>query len=87
MDNASSDGTIPFLRTLAHQHAHVRVLFNAANRGFAAANNQAMATATGDVFVLLNNDTMVPPGWLTRLVQYLKDPAIGAIGPVSYNFV
>jgi hypothetical protein len=39
--------------------------------------------ATGDVLVLLNNDTLVPRGWLTRLVRHLNDPDIGLVGPVT----
>jgi hypothetical protein len=56
---------------------------NAANRGFAPANNQGLAQADGEVLVLLNNDTLVPRGWLTRLASLLQDSAIGLIGPVT----
>lgn len=83
VDNASHDGTVPFLRRLARRQSHVQVIFNTTNRGFAAANNQGAAAATGDNLVLLNNDTMVPPGWLMRLDSYLEDPSIGAVGPVT----
>jgi len=83
VDNASIDGTAPYLRQLAQQNAHVRVRFNTTNRGFAAANNQGIASATGDVLVLLNNDTIVTPGWLMRLTSHLKNPATGAVGPVT----
>jgi hypothetical protein len=33
--------------------------------------------------VLLNNDTIVPRGWLTSLVNHLEDQAIGLLGPVT----
>jgi len=83
VDNASGDRTVGFLRELARQQPHVRVIVNASNRGFAAAINQGVRAATGEVLVLLNNDTIVSPGWLTRLVRYLDDPSIGAVGPVT----
>ena len=54
-----------------------------ANRGFAPANNQALAAARGDVLVLLNNDTVVPRGWLAGLMRHLEDPTAGAVGPVT----
>ena len=81
VDNASTDGTPEYLAALARRFSHVRVLANAENLGFAAANNQALASATGDVLILLNNDTIVPPGWMTRLVRHLDDPTIGLLGP------
>lgn len=81
VDNASTDGTPRYLEALARRFAHVRVLRNAHNLGFAAANNQGLAMATGAVLILLNNDTIVPPGWMTRLVRHLDDPAIGLLGP------
>ena len=85
VDNASTDGTPAYLRTLAARHAHVSCLLNAENLGFARANNQGLARATGASLVLLNNDTVVPPGWLSRLLRHLADPAVGLVGPVT-NF-
>ena len=76
VDNASTDGTgrFPWPKP-------VQVITNETNRGFAAACNQGMRVALGDVFVLLNNDTMVPPGWLRMLLGHLEDPAVGIVGP------
>lgn len=81
VDNESSDGTRDFLLELSRIHSHVKPIFNNQNLGFAAGNNQGVSIATGDVLVLLNNDTIVPPGWLTRLLDYLEDPEIGLVGP------
>ncbi len=86
VDNASSDETPAFLRDLAAKDERVRVILNATNRGFAAANNQGIAASTGEVIVLLNNDTVVPPGLLGRLVAHLRrDPDLGLICPTT-NF-
>jgi GT2 family glycosyltransferase len=83
VDNASSDGTLEYLRTLEAGNARVRVLRNPMNRGFAAAVNQGLATAEGDVLVVLNNDVVVTPGWLDPLVAHLGDPAVGGVGCVT----
>ena len=83
VDNASTDGTPEYLRELARHHSHIRLVLNQRNLGFAPANNQALALARGSVLVLLNNDTIVPPGWLAGLVRHLDDPAVGLIGPVT----
>jgi len=85
VDNNSSDGTQSYLRRLADEHSRVRILLNSENEGFARANNQGVAMSTGQYLVLLNNDTVVPPGWLSRLLRYLQDPGVGMVGPVT-NF-
>jgi GT2 family glycosyltransferase len=83
VDNASRDGTRAYLAKLAEADARVRVLFNARNMGFAPACNQGLGLALGEHLVLLNNDTMVPPGWLSPLLAHLGDPAVGLVGPTT----
>jgi GT2 family glycosyltransferase len=83
VDNASSDGTKQCLTELAKINRCVRVIFNGQNLGFAAANNQGAKQAVHGTLVLLNNDTIVPPGWRMRLANWLKDPTIGMVGPVT----
>lgn len=87
VDNGSTDGTEGFLREYAASRPHVRVVVNATNRGFAAGNNQGLALARGEFVLLLNNDTVVTPGWLGRMLSVLKaHPATGLVGPTS-NYV
>jgi GT2 family glycosyltransferase len=62
----------------------VKVIRNDTNRGFAAANNQGLAIARGQYLCLLNDDTEVTPGWLTRLIGTLKRyPDCGIVGPMT----
>lgn len=81
VDNASTDGTVEELQRLAVLTPNVRVILNDHNAGFGPANNQGLAAASGNILVLLNNDTIVPRGWLTRLARHLDDPRVGMIGP------
>jgi len=84
VDNASQDGTPEFLRELESGWPELTVILNESNRGFAAANNQGLRQARGDVLVLLNNDTVVSRGWLSTLIRHLRTkPSIGLIGPVT----
>ncbi len=84
VDNASQDGTPEYLREAESQYPNLRLIQNEDNRGFAAANNQGLAVATGDYFVLLNNDTVVTRGWLTALIRHLgAEPKLGLVGPVT----
>ncbi|HEY2055035.1 MAG TPA: glycosyltransferase family 2 protein [Solirubrobacterales bacterium] len=83
VDNGSADGTPEYLTRLAGADARVRVLLNGRNTGFASACNQGLGLAGGEHLVLLNNDTMVPPGWLPRLIAHLRNPEVGLVGPVT----
>jgi GT2 family glycosyltransferase/glycosyltransferase involved in cell wall biosynthesis len=83
VDNGSTDGTREFLAATERRARNVRVIANRENRGFPAANNQALANVTGEVIVLLNNDVIVPRGWLTGMLRCLADGSVGLAGPVT----
>ncbi|HUF17881.1 MAG TPA: glycosyltransferase family 2 protein, partial [Thermoanaerobaculia bacterium] len=85
VDNASADGTADYLRDLERENEQVRVILNQENFGFARANNQGLAIASGERLVLLNNDTVVPNGWLTRLLRHVEKHEIGLVNSVT-NF-
>lgn len=86
VDNASTDGSEKFLSDWVSATRDRHLILNRENRGFAAANNQGLAIATGDYLALLNNDTHVTPGWCRTLTKHLqRDPSIGLIGPVTNN--
>ncbi len=86
VDNGSTEGTPDCLAHLERQRANLRIVLNPENRGFAAANNQGIVLTSGDVVVLLNNDTIVTRGWLGGLIAPLRrDRTIGMVGPVT-NF-
>src|SRR5260370_1728783 len=79
VDNASTDGAADMV---AQEFPHVRLLRNASNVGFSRANNLAVKQARGRFLFFLNNDTLVPPGTLRRLVAYLEaHPEVGMVGP------
>ena len=65
---------------LADDPTH-RVLAHSGPFNFAAMVNRAAEAATGDVLVLLNNDTeVITPGWLTEMVGQLSRPEVGVVG-------
>ncbi len=87
IDNGSTDGTPAYLEEIKRRPGPARVVVvrNDQNLGFAAGCNQGLARARGRYLVLLNNDTIVTPGWLDGLVEWvLRDwPAVGLVGPLT----
>jgi len=61
-----------------------RVIHNAENVYFAAANNIGLAVATGDVVVMLNNDVTGGNAWLSRVEKDTPDLAL--VGPTVQGF-
>jgi GT2 family glycosyltransferase len=79
VDNASADGAADMV---AREFPEVVLIRNACNVGFARANNQAAQRARGRYLFFLNNDTIVPPGVLRRLLHYAEaHPEVGMVGP------
>ena len=82
MDNGSGDGSAERIRAGAGE---VELLAFPRNLGYCAAMNQGIARARerGARYVLfLNNDTRVPAGFLTPLVEALEaDPTAAGAGP------
>lgn len=86
VDNGSTDGSAELLRNLASRYPEMRVILQERNLGFAAANNLGVRNSRGDYLVFLNADTIVPWGWLDRLLRpFLWDESIGLTAPVT-NF-
>ena len=83
VDNASIDGTVAHLR---EAWPHVEVIEAGANRGFAAANNSGIRASHAPLVLLLNPDTIVPPGEIDTLVAALEaDPDAAVAGPRIVN--
>lgn len=74
-DNASTDGTVNFVR---QNFPWVKVVAAAQNSGFAGGNNRASeALKPCDYLVLLNDDTVADKNWLLELITAAQsDPAV-----------
>jgi GT2 family glycosyltransferase/glycosyltransferase involved in cell wall biosynthesis len=84
VDNASDRETVAYLEQFQSNNNHISVIFNKENLGFSKANNQGFEKSSGEYIVFLNNDTIVTPGWVHRLLLHLKkNPSVGMVGPVT----
>ena len=85
VDNGSTDGTIEFFESDAfssHVGTRMKIIKNNENKGFAGGNNQGIAASSGEYILLMNNDVVVTPGWLERMISCCeKRPEIGIVGP------
>jgi GT2 family glycosyltransferase len=82
VDDGSTDGTRAWLATLGPPF---RVVLNEKNLGYGAANNRGAAIAGGDILALLNNDLVLPPGWIEPLLEAHRSlgPRAGVAGNVQ----
>ncbi len=69
IDNASSDGTVDYLR---QQFPSVNFISNKTNVGFARANNQAIEKSRGKYILFLNPDTILPEESLKDCLSFLE---------------
>lgn len=84
VDNGSSDDSPDQLRRAAADDPRVRLVLGRDNRGYAGGNNDGVALASHDIVVLLNSDTVVPPGGLGRLATLLaRHQEWDMLGPVT----
>ena len=78
VDDASADDTSEMVSA---RFPDVRLLRNEINRHYAFSNNRAFEYARGQYLLLLNNDTIVLPQALDRMVEFLREhPEAGAVG-------
>jgi len=78
VDNASTDGSAE----AASAKPGVHLIALPENLGFAAANNAAIRATGGELILLLNSDTIVPPGAIDGLVAALRASSdVAAAGP------
>lgn len=75
-DKASANAICEMVDRLNGIYIH-----NAANQGYAAANNQGLEAATREITIFLNNDIIASPGWLDSLAKLeagaLYGPSLG----------
>ena len=83
VDNGSKDTTHAIL---AEQLPGARVIRNTYNLGVARARNQGLAAARGTYLLVLDDDTIMQPEALARLVAVLDaNPTVALCGPQLLN--
>jgi GT2 family glycosyltransferase len=82
VDNGSTDGSVEYLKKL---HPEIEIIENQKNLGFAEGNNVGIIKAIenkADYVLLLNNDTVVSPDFLTTMIDVAEsNDKYGIVGP------
>jgi N-acetylglucosaminyl-diphospho-decaprenol L-rhamnosyltransferase len=83
VDDASTDRTNEMVTA---RFPEIRLLRNEINWHYASSNNRAFGQARGQYLYLLNNDTIVLPQALDRMLAFLRGhPEAGAVGSRLLN--
>jgi|HubBroStandDraft_2_1064218.scaffolds.fasta_scaffold00145_25 GT2 family glycosyltransferase len=62
----------------------IKVIMHDHNRGFIEPNKLALQATDSPIFVMLNDDAIVPKGWLGKIVeQFEKHPTASVVGPIG----
>lgn len=87
VDNGSGDDTAQWATRLAASDPRIRLVRLHRNTGFARGVNAGLALARGTEVVVLNNDAVVTPFWLSDMLALLDaEPAVGVVGPMC-NYI
>lgn len=83
-DNASEDDSVEFVRST---YPEVKIIQNEINGGFAEGYNDALQHVTQDIYILLNSDVEVTPGWIPPLLsEFEKDPGTAVLQPKILDY-
>lgn len=81
VDNASTDGTRDYLKTLKC----AKIILNDKNVGFSKGNNQGIEIAEGEYIAFLNNDILLSPNWFEECENVFKKENAGFVSPRSID--
>lgn len=84
IDNASSDGSLAFIRS---DFPQVQIISLEKNFGFAGGYNHGLKELKHEVFVLLNSDVEVTNGWIVPVLNYMDSvPGMVACQPKILDY-
>ena len=83
VDNNSRDGSVEMIE---EEYPEVILIKNRQNLGYGRANNQGIRKAKGKYVLILNPDTVVLPGAVEEMYNFLEEnPSVAACGPSALD--
>jgi len=77
VDDGSTDRSIRYFESVSQKA--IRIPFRG---GIAKARNAGLQVAAGDPLVILDNDTILPPDWLTILTEEARKAGVGIVSAI-----
>jgi glycosyltransferase involved in cell wall biosynthesis len=80
VDNNSTDNSVEIAKRYGARVIHER------EQGIIPARNTGFGSATGDIMIRTDGDSVLPQNWVEKFVHKFQDPMVVAVGgPVVYN--
>lgn len=84
IDNASTDDSVVFIE---QQYPSITIIKNTQNFGYAMGYNEGLKQIEADVFILLNSDVEVTPGWIEPILnEFKKNNQLAAAQPKILDY-
>lgn len=79
-DDASQDESIIFAKKIQIKYPKLKIINHKNNLGFGENSNDAVNQSTGELIVLLNNDILPHPKYISNTLKHFSDPNIFGVG-------
>ncbi len=80
-NNSEKEETFEYFNFLQNTYSNLKVLKVNSIFNFSLINNRMAEMATGEYFILLNNDTsIITPNWMEKMLSYATQSGVGSVG-------
>lgn len=84
-NNSTEPKTFQYYKEIEPQHDNLKVIVWKDIFNYAAINNYAVQSCTGEYLLFLNNDIeIITEDWLEEMLGYCQQPEVGAVGAKLY---
>lgn len=84
-DDASSDQSLNYVSELQKKYSQIKIIHHSKNIGFAKNSNHAVKACHGDLVVMLNNDILPHPNYISNAIKHFTDDLVFGVGLAELN--